>query len=81
MAGPNPATHTQTHMKTESIVRMMAGTMVLGSLALYHWHNHNWIWLTVFVGFNLLQSSVTGFCPAEIIVRKIRGEPAAGAKT
>lgn len=50
--------------------------MVLGSLALYHWHNHNWIWLTAFVGFNLLQLSVTGFCPAEIIVSKIRGEKA-----
>ncbi len=65
-------------MKTESIVRMMAGTMVLASLALYRWHHPYWIWLTVFVGFNLLQSSVTGFCPAEIIVRKLRGEnPAA----
>jgi hypothetical protein len=66
-------------MKTESIVRMMAGTMILGSLALYHWHHPYWIWLTVFVGFNLLQSSVTGFCLAEIIVRKLRGETAPGA--
>jgi hypothetical protein len=68
-------------MKTESIVRMMAGTMVLSSLALYHWHNPNWIWLTAFVGFNLLQSSFTGFCPAEIIVRKLRGETVTGAKS
>lgn len=66
-------------MKTESIVRMMVGTMILSSLALYHWHNPNWIWMTTFVGANLLQSSFTGFCPTEIIVRKLRGETAARA--
>lgn len=63
-------------MKTESIVRLMVGVMVLSSLALSHWHNPNWIWLTAFVGFALLQSSVTGFCPSEIVVRKLRGETA-----
>ncbi|MBW7952619.1 MAG: DUF2892 domain-containing protein, partial [Chitinophagaceae bacterium] len=25
----------------------------------------NWLWLAVFVGVNLLQSSVTKFCPLE----------------
>ena len=68
-------------MKTESIIRMMVGTMILGSLALAHWHNHNWIWLTAFVGFNMLQSSITGFCPSEIVIRKLRGETATGAKS
>ena len=63
-------------MKTESIVRMMAGTMILSTLALSRWHNPNWIWLTAFVGFALLQSSVTGFCPSEYLVRKLRGETA-----
>jgi len=66
-------------MKTESIVRFLVGTLVLGSLALYHWHNPNWIWLTVFVGFNLLQSSITGFCPSELVIRKLRGETSTGA--
>jgi hypothetical protein len=66
-------------MKTESIVRMMVGTMVLISLALSHWHNPNWIWLTAFIGFNLVQSSITGFCPSEIIIRKLRGETATKA--
>ncbi len=65
-------------MKTESIVRMMAGAMILISLALSHWHNPNWIWLTAFVGFALFQSSITGFCPSEIVLRKLRGESAAG---
>ena len=63
-------------MKTENVVRAMAGTMVLASVVLSHWHSPNWIWLTVFVGANLLQSAFTGFCPAELIVRKLKGQPA-----
>jgi hypothetical protein len=55
-------------MKLESAIRILAGTMVLGSLALAHWVHPNWIWLTVFVGANLFQS---GFCPAENLLRKI----------
>lgn len=61
-------------MKTESIVRLLIGTLILVSLALYHWHNPNWIWLTAFVGFNVLQSAITGICPSELVVRKLRGE-------
>lgn len=58
-------------MKLESAIRILAGTMVLGSLALAHWVHPNWIWLTVFVGANLFQSGFTGFCPAENILRKL----------
>jgi hypothetical protein len=63
-------------MKTESIVRLIVGTMILSTLALARYHNPNWIWLTAFVGFNVLQSSLTGFCPSEIVIRKLRGETA-----
>jgi hypothetical protein len=58
-------------MKLENVIRAMAGTMVLGSLALAHYVHPNWIWLTVFVGANLLQSAFTGFCPAETVLRKL----------
>ena len=58
-------------MKMESMVRILAGVMVLISLALGHWVNANWLWLGVFVGANLIQSSLTGFCPAEIVLRKL----------
>jgi hypothetical protein len=68
-------------MKTESIVRMIVGTIILSSLALSHWHHPNWIWLAAFVGFNLLQSSFTSFCPSEFVIRKLRGETATGAKS
>lgn len=55
----------------ERIIRRFAGTFILISLALAHYHNPNWLWFTAFVGFNLLQSSFTNFCPLEIILRKI----------
>lgn len=58
-------------MTVNNAVTAMAGTMILISVALTWFHNHNWLWLTVFVGANLLQSSFTGFCPAAMIFRKM----------
>jgi hypothetical protein len=58
-------------MKRERIVRLFAGTVILTSLALAHYHSPRWLWLTAFVGFNLLQSSFTRFCPLEIILKKL----------
>ena len=58
-------------MKLEKIIRALAGTLVLVSLALAHYVDPNWIWLAVFVGFNLLQSAFTGFCPAEMLLKKL----------
>ncbi len=55
----------------ERIIRRFAGTFILASLALAHYHNPNWLWFTAFVGFNLLQSSFTNFCPLELILRKL----------
>ena len=58
-------------MKMETIIRRFAGTFILASLVLAHYHHRNWLWFTAFVGFNLIQSSFTGFCPLEIILRKL----------
>lgn len=52
----------------ERIVRAVAGTLVLVSIALAHFVDVNWLWLGVFVGANLLQSSFTKFCPLEKIL-------------
>jgi hypothetical protein len=49
-------------MKTETLVRVMAGMMTLLSAALTHFVSPWWLLLTCFVGVNLLQSAVTGFC-------------------
>ena len=55
----------------EMIIRRFAGTFILGSLLLAHYHYPNWLWFTAFVGFNLIQSSFTNFCPLEIILKKM----------
>jgi len=52
----------------ERIVRAVAGTFVLTSVALTYFVSINWLWLGVFVGANLLQSSFTKFCPLEKIL-------------
>ncbi len=58
-------------MSIDRAVMAMAGTMVLISLLLAHYVSPLWLWLTAFVGLNLLQSAFTGFCPAAIIFRKL----------
>ena len=56
-------------MTVERALRLMAGVVILLSLALSHWVSPYWIWLTVFVGLNLLQSAFTNWCPAMSIFR------------
>ena len=58
-------------MTVERGLRLMAGTMVLLSLALAHFVSPYWLWLTVFVGLNLLQSALTNWCPAMSILRSM----------
>ena len=58
-------------MNLDRAVLAFAGTMVLASLALAHFISPLWLWLTAFVGANLLQASVTGFCPAAMVFRKL----------
>jgi len=56
-------------MTVERGVRLMAGIMVLLSLALAHFFSLYWLWLTAFVGVNMLQSAFTNWCPAMNILR------------
>lgn len=58
-------------MTLEKAIRILAGTMVLISLILAHFVNPWWLLLAAFVGVNLIQSALTGFCPAEIILSKL----------
>ncbi len=57
-------------MSIDRMVMAFAGSFVLLSLALAHWHSPNWLWFTAFVGANLLQASFSGFCPLAIILKK-----------
>ena len=56
-------------MILERSVRLMASVMVLLSIALAHFVSLYWLWLTAFVGLNLLQSAFTNWCPAMSIFR------------
>ena len=58
-------------MKSESLIRILAGSFVLLGAALAHFVSLWWLLLPVFVGVNLIQSAFTGFCPAEVIFQKL----------
>ena len=58
-------------MSVENMIRILAGTLVLASLALGLTVSPYWFILTGFVGLNLIQSAFTKFCPAEIVLRKV----------
>ena len=58
-------------MTLENSIRLLAGSLVLISLALYYFVSPWWLLMTAFVGFNLVQSSLTGLCPAEMIFKKL----------
>lgn len=58
-------------MTIERGLRLMAGTFVLLSVALAHFHDPRWLWLTAFVGLNLLQSAFTNWCPGMWILARL----------
>ncbi len=62
-------------MTIDRIVVAVAGSFVLISLLLAHYHSENWLWFTAFVGANLLQSAFTGFCPMAMILKKLGVKP------
>lgn len=71
-------------MTTDRIVRIVAGSFVLLSLALGveaspFYVGAYWLWFTAFVGANLLQSGFTRFCLMEIFLKKLGVPEARGA--
>ena len=58
-------------MSLDSAVLRFAGVMVLLSVVLTVWVSPLFVWFTVFIGLNLLQSSFTGFCPAAMVFRAL----------
>jgi Protein of unknown function (DUF2892) len=57
-------------MTVERYIRMIAGTIVVVSLALGYWVGPYWYLLTAFVGLNLFQSAFTNWCPMITILRE-----------
>jgi hypothetical protein len=58
-------------VKIENGIRIMAGSMILLSLYLTWFVSTKWVWLTVFVALNLIQSAITGLCPAVFFLKKL----------
>ncbi|MDV7270287.1 DUF2892 domain-containing protein [Thioclava sp. A2] len=58
-------------MSIDRAMFAFAGVMVLLSVVLTHFVHPGFVWFTVFIGANLLQSSITGFCPAAKVLSKL----------
>ena len=64
-------------MTLDRAVMAFAGVMILASVLLVHFVSPWWLLFTAFIGLNLLQASLTGFCPAAMIFKKL-GVPGGG---
>lgn len=58
-------------MTVERALLAFAGSMVLLSVLLTVWVHANFVWFTVFIGANMVQSAFTGFCPAVWVLKKL----------
>lgn len=57
-------------MTVNSALRLIAGSMILLSLLLSHFVHPNWVYFTIFIAVNLIQSAFTNWCPIMTILRK-----------
>ena len=62
-------------MNIDKAVVTFAGIMVLLSLGLAEIHSPYWLLLAAFVGLNLVQAGITGFCPAAFLLKKLGVRP------
>lgn len=67
-------------MSLDRAVLAFAGFVVLTSLALAHFIHPGFVWLTVFAGANMLQASISGFCPAALVFKKAGVKPGCAFK-
>ena len=61
-------------MSIEKQIRLIVGLLILLSVGLTYYVSLLWLWFLVFIGVNLAQSTLTGFCLMEIILKKIEGK-------
>lgn len=67
----HPRVSTRRPMNIDRAVLALAGTLTLASVLLGTLASPWWLLLAAFVGANLLQASVTGFCPAAVVLRRL----------
>ncbi len=72
-----PETLNAAGSNVDKLVFRFAGVFILVSLALSQLHSLHWLWLTAFVGANMLQASFTGFCPLATLLAKLGVKPGA----
>jgi Protein of unknown function (DUF2892) len=58
-------------MSIDRAVLLFAGVMVLLSVLLTAFVSPLFVWFTVFIGANLIQSAFTGFCPAAMAFKAL----------
>ena len=63
-------------MTIEAKLRLIAGVFVFASVLLGMYVDGRFLWFTLFVGANLFQSGITGWCPMMTILRKFSGTTA-----
>ncbi|NNE62610.1 MAG: DUF2892 domain-containing protein [Gammaproteobacteria bacterium] len=62
-------------MSIDRMVMAFAGSVILVSLIFSQLHHVNWLYLTAFVGANLLQAAFSGFCPLAIMLKVVGIKP------
>ncbi len=62
-------------MSIDRAVLAFAGVMVLASALLTWLVSPWWLLLTAFVGANMIQASITGFCPAAMVFKAMGAKP------
>lgn len=65
-------------MNIDRIVLAFAGSFILITLLLAHYHSPYWLWFTAFVGANMLQAAFSGFCPLAKLLKAL-GKPSGNA--
>ena len=58
-------------MYIDRLLRIIAGSFIMLSLLLAHFHHIGWLWFTGFVGLNLFQSGFTNWCPMIAVLEKL----------
>ena len=67
-------------MNLDRAIFALAGIMEMLSVALTYFFSPWWMLLTAFIGVNLLQSSITGFCPAAMLFSRLGFKPGCAFK-
>ena len=58
-------------MTINTYLRLIAGLFIILSVALVYFHSAYWLFFTLFIGVNLLQSAFTNWCPMMIVLRRL----------